>query len=119
MGPLLRDLITAYAARRDGHAPRWEPLAVQYADYALWQQHVLGDEADAQSMAARELEFWTAELADLPAQLDLPSDRPRPEQATYRGAVHEFGIDGELRAAVERLAAETGSTPFMVLHAAL
>ncbi|WP_280450745.1 non-ribosomal peptide synthase/polyketide synthase, partial [Nocardia cyriacigeorgica] len=119
MGPLMRDLITAYAARRDGHAPEWAPLAVQYADYALWQQQVLGDEADPASMAARQLAFWTTELAELPAQLDLPADRQRPEQSSYRGAVHEFGIDAQLRAAVDRLATETRSTPFMVLHAAL
>ncbi|WP_280231553.1 non-ribosomal peptide synthetase [Nocardia cyriacigeorgica] len=119
MGPLMRDLITAYAARRDGHAPQWAPLAVQYADYALWQQQVLGDEADPASMAARQLAFWTTELAELPAQLDLPADRQRPEQSSYRGAVHEFGIDAQLRAAVDRLATETRSTPFMVLHAAL
>uniref|UniRef100_UPI0024571DFC non-ribosomal peptide synthetase n=1 Tax=Nocardia cyriacigeorgica TaxID=135487 RepID=UPI0024571DFC len=119
MGPLMRDLITAYAARREGHAPQWAPLAVQYADYALWQQQVLGDEADPASMAARQLEFWTAELAELPAQLDLPADRQRPERSSYRGAVHEFGIDAQLRAAIDRLATETRSTPFMVLHAAL
>ncbi|NEW55868.1 amino acid adenylation domain-containing protein, partial [Nocardia cyriacigeorgica] len=119
MGPLMRDLITAYTARRDGHAPGWAPLAVQYADYALWQQRMLGDEADPQSAAARQIDFWASELAELPAQLDLPADRPRPAQATYRGAVHEFGIDAELRAAIDRVATETRSTPFMVLHAAL
>uniref|UniRef100_UPI002456939F non-ribosomal peptide synthetase n=1 Tax=Nocardia cyriacigeorgica TaxID=135487 RepID=UPI002456939F len=119
MGPLMRDLITAYAARRAGQAPDWAPLAVQYADYALWQQRMLGDEADPRSEAARQIDFWTTELAELPAQLDLPADRRRPAQSTYRGAVHEFGIDAELRAAIDRMATETRSTPFMVLHAAL
>ncbi|MGV9541089.1 non-ribosomal peptide synthase/polyketide synthase, partial [Nocardia beijingensis] len=119
LGPLIRDLATAYAARRDGRGPQWAPLPVQYADYALWQQRVLGSEADADSVAARQLAFWRAELAGLPAQLDLPADRPRPAAPSYRGATYEFAVDAALRSGVDALAARVRATPFMVLHAAL
>ncbi|MGW4283509.1 non-ribosomal peptide synthase/polyketide synthase, partial [Nocardia sp. NPDC004750] len=117
--PLMRDLAAAYAARRDGRGPEWTPLAVQYADYALWQRRVLGAETDAESVAARQLAFWRAELVELPAQLDLPADRPRPAAPSYQGATYEFAVDAALRSGVETIAARVRATPFMVLHAAL
>ncbi|MYS71439.1 non-ribosomal peptide synthetase, partial [Streptomyces sp. SID5926] len=83
--PLGRDLAAAYSARCAGDVPAWEPLPVQYADYALWQQEVLGDEADADAPAGRQLAYWKEQLAGLPDQLDLPTDRARPAVASQDG----------------------------------
>ncbi|MDF3320205.1 condensation domain-containing protein, partial [Rhodococcus sp. C3V] len=66
MGPLTRDVMTAYYARTNGQAPTWTPLPVQYVDYSLWQREVLGSEDDPQSMIAKQIAFWSDALADLP-----------------------------------------------------
>ncbi|MGM7647637.1 amino acid adenylation domain-containing protein, partial [Nocardia sp. JW2] len=118
-GPLVRDTMAAYHARTGGAAPAWEPLAVQYADYTLWQRAVLGEEDDPASQAAREIAFWRAALAGLPDESGLPTDRPRPATASMRGRRVEFSLDAELVTALNSVAAERGATLFMVLHAAL
>jgi amino acid adenylation domain-containing protein len=119
VGPLVRDVMTAYAARAAGVGPAWEPLPVQYADYALWQREVLGSEDDPGSVIATQLRYWSQTLDGLPDQLDLPSDRPRPVVASYRGATHTFSIDAELHRSLDELARQRGVTLFMVVHAAL
>ncbi|MFI7344366.1 amino acid adenylation domain-containing protein [Streptomyces sp. NPDC050085] len=118
-GPLFRDLTTAYAARREGGAPTWEPLPVQYADYTLWQRDMLGDESDPTSLSARQLAYWRETLADLPQPIDLPTDRPRPRVISPEGDRVEFDIDPVLLGAVEKLATEADTTVSMVMHATL
>ncbi|MFD1814823.1 non-ribosomal peptide synthase/polyketide synthase, partial [Rhodococcus gannanensis] len=119
MAPLARDVMVAYAARTQGEVPAWSPLAVQYADFALWQRDLLGSEDDAESLSAKQIEHWTSALSGLPDQLDLPSDRPRPATASYRGATHRFTLDAALQRELHRVAREQGVTLFMVVHAAL
>ncbi|MFD6105020.1 amino acid adenylation domain-containing protein, partial [Nocardia salmonicida] len=118
-GPLVRDTMAAYYARTEGAAPQWAPLPVQYADYTLWQRAVLGEEADADSRAGREIAFWRDSLAGLPDESSLPTDRPRPATASLHGRRVSFELDAEVVAALNAVAAEQGATLFMVLHAAL
>ncbi|MQY25999.1 non-ribosomal peptide synthase/polyketide synthase [Nocardia aurantia] len=119
MAPLLRDLSQAYAARMRRAAPRWEPLPVQYVDYTLWQQELLGSVDDPDSVLARQFGYWRRELAGLPEQLPVPADRPRPRTASHRGDVVVFGVDPEVRAAVEALAGREGASASMVWQSAL
>ncbi|WP_442789887.1 amino acid adenylation domain-containing protein [Nocardia sp. CDC160] len=119
IGVLARDLVTAYAERVRGAVPSWAPLPVQYADYAVWQRESLGGEDDPDSPLARQIAYWRAELADLPDELVLPWDRPRPAVASYRGGTHAFRLDDEIYAAARRFAETHNTTLFMVVHAAL
>ncbi|MEV4643231.1 condensation domain-containing protein, partial [Actinoplanes sp. NPDC049548] len=119
MGVLTRDLGEAYTARLHGTAPDWSPLAVQYADYALWQREVLGDLNDEDSLIAGQLAHWRQALAGAPAELVLPVDRPRPATPSFRGATVPFEVDAATHAALTRLTQRSGTTMFMVVHAAL
>ncbi|WP_152447813.1 non-ribosomal peptide synthase/polyketide synthase, partial [Rhodococcus triatomae] len=119
VGPLARDVVIAYEARRHGTAPTWAPLEVQYGDYTLWQRELLGAEDDPQSRAAREIDFWRATLAGLPDVHQLPTDRPRPAVWSGRGARVEFPIGADLTSRIREFAAARGVTSFMVVHTAL
>ncbi|WP_285561486.1 amino acid adenylation domain-containing protein, partial [Actinoplanes regularis] len=119
MGVLTRDLRAAYTARRQGQAPAWSSLDVQYADYALWQREVLGDLDDESSLIAGQLGYWRETLSGIPQELALPTDRPRPAVASMRGGTVDVEVDAETHARLVELAQRSGSTMFMVAHAAL
>nr|WP_147471515.1 non-ribosomal peptide synthetase [Nocardia stercoris] len=118
LGPLTRDLAAAYLARTGAATATLPPLPVQYADYAIWQRELLGAPEDPESLQAQQLRFWTGTLAGLPDLLELPGDRPRPAVASGRGAMCGFTVDGQVRAALERIGRAHGASLFMVVHAA-
>ncbi|MGH4025987.1 MAG: amino acid adenylation domain-containing protein, partial [Pseudonocardiaceae bacterium] len=113
---LLRDLSAAYAARVRGAVPEFDPLPVQYADFALWQRDLLGAAADPGSRAARQLEYWAQALAGAAPETTFPLDRPRPELPSGRGAAVEFEIGPEVTSRLLELADEHQVTMFMLMH---
>ncbi|MFK2889529.1 condensation domain-containing protein, partial [Dyella flagellata] len=119
LAPLLRDLSLAYAARRQDLAPAWRALPVHYADYTLWQQQWLGDEAQPDSPLAQQLAYWSQALAGVPEQLALPYDRPRPQQPSFRGAHVPVQIEADVHARLMQLARDSRASLFMLLNAAV
>ncbi|AUG76132.1 non-ribosomal peptide synthetase [Kitasatospora sp. MMS16-BH015] len=119
MGPLGRDLGVAYSARRAGGVPGWGELAVQYADYALWQRELLGSADDPGSLVSGQLEFWGGVLAGVPERLELPTDLPRPAVSSFAGGSVDFVVDAELHAGLSGVARGGHATVFMVVQAAL
>src|ERR1700678_3243561 len=119
MQVLMSDLATAYQARRDGGAPQWAPLPVQYADYTLWQRELLGDSGDG-GVLAGQVGYWERALAGLPEELALPFDRPRPALPSREGGRVRWQLaDPVLHAALADLARAHQATVFMVLNAGL
>jgi len=85
---------------------------VQYADYAVWQREWLAGE-----VLDQQLEYWRRQLAGAPPVLELPTDRPRPQVQSYRGATSKFRLNGELTAGLKELSRRSGVTLFMTLLA--
>ena len=117
--PLVRDLAMAYASRCAGHAPGWAPLPVQYIDYTLWQRTQFGEIDDSDSRLAAQLAYWEKALAGIPERLELPTDRPYPAVADYRGALVAVDWPVELQQRVREVAHSHDATSFMVMQAAL
>ncbi|HEX8244312.1 MAG TPA: amino acid adenylation domain-containing protein [Longimicrobium sp.] len=112
-GVLLRELSALYGAFARGEASPLPEPELQYADYAEWQRERLRG-----AVYERNLAFWRHALADAPALLELPADRPRPPVWAGRAATERFRLPRALADAVEALARAEGCTPFMVLLAA-
>ncbi|WP_020104824.1 non-ribosomal peptide synthetase [Nocardia sp. 348MFTsu5.1] len=111
-GALMSDLARAYQGES------LPILPVQYADYALWERRVLGEPDQPTDLTRRQLDYWRGQLAGIPLELPLPYDHPRPAHASYRGATVEFSVSAAELASLRQVAYATGSSMFMVVHAA-
>src|SRR5262249_49913998 len=110
IGVLVREVSAIYEAFCQGRPSPLPDLAVQYADFAVWQRGWLSRE-----VLAGELAYWRERLAGAPALLELPTDRPRPPVQSFRGEALPFAFDGDLAAGVRTLSRRSGATPFMTL----
>uniref|UniRef100_UPI000289BE31 non-ribosomal peptide synthetase n=1 Tax=Pseudomonas sp. PAMC 25886 TaxID=1125977 RepID=UPI000289BE31 len=109
---MVEELITLYSAAQAGQPHSLAPLPIQYADYAVWQrQWMQAGERE------RQLAYWTSQLAGANSVLELPTDRPRPAEQSYRGAHLPLTLAPGLGDAVQQLAHSLGITPFMLLLA--
>jgi hypothetical protein len=110
MNVLVSELGKLYEAFSLGRASPLEELPVQYADYAIWQRDWLrGEVLDAQ------LNYWRGHLADAPARLELPTDRPESRNRTTAGATHPFTISPAVSARLKELGRREEATLFMLM----
>ncbi len=114
MQVMVTELIECYAAFSQGRQPRLPGLPIQYADYAIWQRHWM--EAGERE---RQLQYWTRQLGGEQPVLELPTDRPRPAEQSYRGAQLDLVLDPQLGKALHQMAQQHNVTPFMLLLASL
>jgi amino acid adenylation domain-containing protein len=113
MGVLLRELTALYGAFSEGRPSPLPELPIQYADFARWQREWLSGE-----VLEEQLGYWKERLGGELPVLALPTDRPRPEAWTYRGAKHPVQFSKELTEELKALGGRQGATLFMTLLSA-
>lgn len=104
------EFMQLYEAFHKREANPLPPLAVQYADYAIWQQRWLTEEK-----VASDLQYWKRQLAGIPEQLELPKDRPRQARRTYGADVCSITVPMETLAALKRVGHDYDATLYMTL----
>ncbi|ORC54896.1 non-ribosomal peptide synthetase, partial [Pseudomonas floridensis] len=111
---LIREFVQLYQAQVADHAADLPALAIQYADYAIWQRAWL--EAGE---GERQLDYWKQQLGSEHPLLNLPLDHERPLQPSHRGATVRVDLPEQLSAQLKSLARSRGQTVFMQMLAAL
>ncbi|MEU5523782.1 amino acid adenylation domain-containing protein [Streptomyces sp. NPDC047860] len=99
MDILLRELSDSYAAFKEGQTPELDEILLPYTEYTKWVNRETEN-----GRYDEDLGYWTAQLQGAPKLLDLPTDRPRPSEQSYRTGRVPFVLSGELAAQAHRFA---------------
>jgi amino acid adenylation domain-containing protein/non-ribosomal peptide synthase protein (TIGR01720 family) len=113
MGILIREITGLYEAFSKGRPSPLPDLHIQYADFAVWQRSWLQG-----SVFSRQLKYWKEQLAGLPPTLELPTDHPRPEVQTFRGAIESSVLPQSLADDLKAICRSEGVTLYMLMLAA-
>ena len=113
MGVFIGEMATLYAAFARGQASPLPDLAIQYADFTMWQR-----ERCAQGGIENQVAYWKRQLGGALPMLELPTDKPRPAVQSSRGATQSARVPRALLDALKQLSQREGATLFMALTAA-
>jgi amino acid adenylation domain-containing protein len=112
LGVLFKELSVLYEAYSQGEDSPLAGLAIQYADYSLWQREWLSGEVLDQQLA-----YWKKQLSGAPVQIQLPTDRPRPAIQSFNGASQVINFSAGLSAGLKQLSQRAEVTLYMTLLA--
>jgi amino acid adenylation domain-containing protein len=112
MGILRNELSTLYQALQQGKEDALPELAVQYADYAVWERQWLDEK-----VLRQQAEYWKGVLHGAPALIEMHTDHARPARQDYRGATEELVLEQGLTAKLKNLSRRHGATLYMTLLA--
>ena len=106
---LVDELTANYQAALQNTKAQLPDLAIQYADYAIWQRTYLAGE-----ILKSQQDYWSAKLGDA-ASLELPLDEERPAIQSTRGALKTFHIDRSLTDQLNTFSKQQDVTLFITL----
>ncbi len=109
----LDELTAAYEALVGGHRAELRPVAVQYADFSIWQQSWLTEER-----LGAQYEYWRTKLADMPMGSAVPFDH-LPTNPSRRIGHRSFAVSADICRPLRHLARSRQATPFVVCVAAV
>ena len=107
MNILIKEFISLYGGEK------LPELKIQYKDFSAWQNELFKTEG-----IKKQEEYWLNTFSGEIPVLNMPTDYPRPAVQSFEGDSIDFNVDSELTKELNKLAAETGSTLYMVLLAA-
>ncbi|MET3038575.1 condensation domain-containing protein, partial [Chryseobacterium sp. NRRL B-14859] len=98
---------------KEGDPAVLPPLALQYKDYAFWEQ------SELEANGSESKTYWQAQLSgDLPV-LNLPSKGVRPSVKTYHGENIYGFISETMLSELKKISLNTGCTLFMTVLSAV
>ncbi|MFI7426808.1 amino acid adenylation domain-containing protein [Micromonospora sp. NPDC049836] len=109
----LSELSALYPAFAAGQPSPLPELAVQYADYAIWQREWMDGE-----VLKAHVNHWTTRLAGASDRLELPADHPRPPVVSLRGAAPRIKVPAELARALRAFSRQHRVSLFSTMYAA-
>ncbi|MET3038567.1 amino acid adenylation domain-containing protein, partial [Chryseobacterium sp. NRRL B-14859] len=113
MDILKKELFTLYRGFKEDDPVVLPPLALQYKDYAFWEQSGL----ETNGLVSQA--YWQAQLSgDLPV-LNLPSKGVRPSVKTYNGEYIYGLVPSDILSNLHDLSRKTGCTLFMTVLSAV
>ncbi len=108
---LFREIVENYKSLSQSQEISQPETAVQYADYAIWQQAQMQEKS-----LTSQLKYWKNQLANL-SPLELPTDNPRPAEQSYHGSAASLVIPSTLTNELRELSRQSGSSLFMTMLA--
>ncbi len=96
------------AALIAGHDPDLPELALQYGDYALWQ-----DACATSGARASDAAYWQRQLGDMP-YFSLPHDRPTPPASQRSGSRVNVPLNPDFGDRLDAVARDLGTSAFSV-----